>query len=165
VVDFERSRRQISEDAVGAPLGDTFNFDYSVNPNFGGGGGTSNVSLTGVTSSIKVTNFGNGQVGTFDPSSLDNKTDPGAPGGYQNSEKISFGFLNQLYNPNANDTFDIIMTLTGVPGSDGPISDEIFVQVGADVPEPSTWAMMILGFAGIGFMAYRKNNKMALNAA
>jgi PEP-CTERM motif len=24
------------------------------------------------------------------------------------------------------------------------------------VPEPSTWAMMILGFSGIGFMAYRR---------
>jgi PEP-CTERM motif len=27
------------------------------------------------------------------------------------------------------------------------------------VPEPSTWAMMILGFAGIGFTAYRKRRK------
>jgi hypothetical protein len=26
----------------------------------------------------------------------------------------------------------------------------------AAIPEPSTWAMMILGFAGIGFMAYRR---------
>jgi hypothetical protein len=26
------------------------------------------------------------------------------------------------------------------------------------VPEPSTWAMMILGFAGVGFMAYRRRN-------
>lgn len=26
----------------------------------------------------------------------------------------------------------------------------------AAVPEPSTWAMMILGFAGVGFMAYRR---------
>ena len=33
------------------------------------------------------------------------------------------------------------------------------------VPEPSTWAMMILGFAGIGFMAYRRKNKIVLNAA
>ena len=33
------------------------------------------------------------------------------------------------------------------------------------VPEPSIWAMMILGFAGIGFMAYRRKSKMALNAA
>jgi hypothetical protein len=30
------------------------------------------------------------------------------------------------------------------------------------VPEPSTWAMMILGFAGIGFMAYRRKNTPTL---
>jgi hypothetical protein len=29
------------------------------------------------------------------------------------------------------------------------------------VPEPSTWAMMILGFLGVGFMAYRGKNNMA----
>lgn len=40
----------------------------------------------------------------------------------------------------------------------------IQVDVGA-VPEPSTWAMMILGFAGVGFMAYRRKSKMALSAA
>jgi PEP-CTERM motif len=34
------------------------------------------------------------------------------------------------------------------------------VQVGS-VPEPSTWAMMILGFAGIGYMAYRRKSKPA----
>ena len=33
------------------------------------------------------------------------------------------------------------------------------------VPEPSTWAMMILGFAGVGFMAYRRKNNTALRAA
>jgi hypothetical protein len=33
------------------------------------------------------------------------------------------------------------------------------------VPEPSTWAMMILGFAGVGFMAYRRKSKPALMAA
>ena len=33
------------------------------------------------------------------------------------------------------------------------------------VPEPSTWAMMIIGFAGVGFMAYRRNSKSALMAA
>jgi hypothetical protein len=37
--------------------------------------------------------------------------------------------------------------------------------VGA-VPEPSTWAMMLLGFAGVGFMAYRKKqNGSALRIA
>jgi hypothetical protein len=33
------------------------------------------------------------------------------------------------------------------------------------VPEPSTWAMMILGFAGVGFMAYRRKLRPALMAA
>jgi outer membrane lipase/esterase len=33
------------------------------------------------------------------------------------------------------------------------------------VPEPSTWAMMLLGFAGLGFMAYRRKSKPALMAA
>ena len=31
----------------------------------------------------------------------------------------------------------------------------------AAVPEPSTWAMMILGFMGVGFMAYRRRNQTA----
>src|SRR5450755_237600 len=29
------------------------------------------------------------------------------------------------------------------------------------VPEPSTWAMLILGFAGVGFMAYGRKSKPA----
>jgi hypothetical protein len=35
----------------------------------------------------------------------------------------------------------------------------------AAVPEPSTWAMMILGFCGLGFMAYRRKQKLTLSAA
>ncbi len=31
----------------------------------------------------------------------------------------------------------------------------------AAVPEPSTWAMMLLGFCGLGFMAYRCRNQSA----
>jgi PEP-CTERM motif len=32
------------------------------------------------------------------------------------------------------------------------------------VPEPSTWAMMLLGLAGLGFMAYRRKPFAALAA-
>jgi PEP-CTERM motif len=28
----------------------------------------------------------------------------------------------------------------------------------APVPEPSTWAMMILGFLGLGYVAHRRKN-------
>jgi hypothetical protein len=37
--------------------------------------------------------------------------------------------------------------------------------IASGVPEQSTWAMMILGFAGIGFMAYRRKSKPAMMAA
>jgi hypothetical protein len=53
------------------------------------------------------------------------------------------------------------------------LDDNIFLEVfdvsgvatiTAGVPEPSTWAMMILGFCGLGFMAYRrKQNGLALS--
>ncbi len=42
--------------------------------------------------------------------------------------------------------------------------DGLFGSISA-VPELSTWAMMILGFAGVGFMAYRRKSKPALMAA
>ncbi|MDA9521533.1 hypothetical protein XI06_14525 [Bradyrhizobium sp. CCBAU 11434] len=38
-----------------------------------------------------------------------------------------------------------------------------FSSVGA-VPEPSTWAMMILGFFGLGFLAYRRKDQLTLGA-
>ena len=33
------------------------------------------------------------------------------------------------------------------------------ISMSSAVPEPSTWAMMILGFIGVGFMAYRRKDK------
>lgn len=38
----------------------------------------------------------------------------------------------------------------------------IYADFTAPVPEASTWAMMILGFAGVGFMAYRRRNQIAV---
>lgn len=42
----------------------------------------------------------------------------------------------------------------------GNFPSNITVQVQSDavetVPEPTTWAMMLIGFAGLGFVAYRK---------
>jgi len=42
----------------------------------------------------------------------------------------------------------------------GCVGDACVITTG--VPEPSTWAMMILGFAGVGFMAYRRRTQSSL---
>ena len=40
-----------------------------------------------------------------------------------------------------------------------------YFSIDGSLPEPSTWAMLLIGFAGIGFMAYRRKAKPALMAA
>jgi hypothetical protein len=41
----------------------------------------------------------------------------------------------------------------------------VVINFASAVPEPSTWALMILGFAGIGSIAYRRKSKPALMVA
>jgi hypothetical protein len=56
----------------------------------------------------------------------------------------------------------------GLPGSiDGsPVNRyDAGTFMASAVPEPSTWAMLLLGFAGIGFMVYRRKSASALMAA
>lgn len=40
-----------------------------------------------------------------------------------------------------------------------------YVPTVAAIPEPSTWAMLILGFAGIGFMTYRRSRRRPASLA
>lgn len=65
---------------------------------------------------------------------------------------LSFGGAN----PGASDPTFIGLDNISVEFLHGP--------VGA-VPEPSTWAMMLLGFAGLGFMVHRRKSKPAMFAA
>jgi hypothetical protein len=62
------------------------------------------------------------------------------------------------------DTFQIV--LNGLPATqvNGFVQALEFAPQVAAVPEPSTWAMMILGFLGIGTMAYRRRKGAMLAA-
>lgn len=51
---------------------------------------------------------------------------------------------------------DVFLTKTNL--SD-PITGQISNVVIVGVPEPSTWAMVILGFAGVGYMTYRRKRQ------
>jgi hypothetical protein len=50
-----------------------------------------------------------------------------------------------------------------VTASGSPESGSVII--GSAVPEPSTWAMMIVGFAGIGIAAYRRKRNSAGHVA
>jgi hypothetical protein len=53
-----------------------------------------------------------------------------------------------------NTAFAKLIGFDGVQGGNGELDIDF---VGAAVPEPSTWAMLLLGFAGLGTLAYRRN--------
>jgi hypothetical protein len=50
-------------------------------------------------------------------------------------------------------------------GSNTEGGNVLLSEVEAAVPEPSTWAMMILGFMGVGFMAYRRRGQPSFRLA
>ena len=76
----------------------------------------------------------------------------------------SAGFAGGAVNP-----FNLSLPpVNSFAGFDGDtVSTDSIVTSGSitSVPEPSTWAMLLLGFAGIGFMAYRRKSNPALMAA
>ena len=99
--------------------------------------------------------------------SIDDVTD-GASSTFETIAGTTFFDLTQLGNSHL-----IFTDLTGAdqvsfynPGfalENSPPSSTLFLP-GA-VPEPSTWAMLLLGFAGLGFMAYRRKAGPVLMAA
>ena len=101
---------------------------------------------------------------TYSGANLDNGTNNSA---YENSNTYNpFSSFNSVV---GNDTVtNVYLILDGGWGGNGPQSltlDSINVAVSGAVPEPSTWAMMLLGFAGLGFAGYRKTKKSPAFAA
>lgn len=75
-----------------------------------------------------------------------------------------FTSVAQLFEGGENPDWNLMLynayPTSGFP-SDGYVVWAAAEPMAAAVPEPSTWAMMILGFAGVGFLAYRRRNQTA----
>ena len=75
--------------------------------------------------------------------------------------------LNGVAGVEGNGTIQFQGTFTSISWNNPQYENWYGFTVGtvSPVPEPSTWAMMLLGFAGVGFMAYRRKAKPALMVA
>jgi len=86
--------------------------------------------------------------------------------GWQDHSKYLFApeYWSNFHHVDLNDFFNRIVTDdVNNPGVPGGVPETIYVRnsvVGAK-PEPSTWAMMVLGFAGVGYMTYRRKRQAA----
>jgi hypothetical protein len=113
-----------------------------------------------------------GAVASFNPLNNNflfvNTTTPGTLSGYSNYFYI-IPWPNGPSNPLADQFYS-----TGVAGLGGPGNNYIDYYNGqyvpanwsiSAVPEPATWAMMLLGFLGVGFVAYRRKSKHSFRMA
>jgi hypothetical protein len=87
-----------------------------------------------------------GQITGLNPETLIAEWDPSNPL-YSNSAALALGISPQIADELAIAARDTL--LAGAPAA----------------PEPATWAMMILGFAGIGAMAYRRRRRQSVPVA
>ena len=67
-------------------------------------------------------------------------------------------FLTDITGANPNNIVDIY-TSPGINGEPAVLANSFAINPG--VPEPATWAMMLLGFAGLGFAFRRSKRKVS----
>jgi hypothetical protein len=142
--------------------------------------------LSYVSASTNIANFDNTSIAFPDPSSL---VYTGALPALANG-KLEFT-LSQAFNYNSANGYLMLTVFNPSPSGDGNLFLDVdlnnaqtngrfsaypyqpfnqglvtgFNEQVAAVPEPSTWAMMLLGFAGVGFLAYRRRNQISSHAA
>ncbi|WP_080890919.1 MULTISPECIES: PEP-CTERM sorting domain-containing protein [Bradyrhizobium] len=112
-----------------------------------------NPTAPGVTGLLGLTGqVVNGQVELFATSYGLNELSPSYL--YEITDTLSFTSIGQAGNEQFNTLY-----------AAGPGEAIRGVSFAPAVPEPSTWTMLIAGFAAIGFLGYRRRNKGTLNAA
>jgi hypothetical protein len=133
-----------------ASVGDTYSFALGTQPlSFDWGydfnSGSRNSQATAL---ITIKNVGTGQTVSYDPNFAGNDNTV-FDGNVQNSANLNFAFLAGVgFNANVDGLYRVTLDVNGMSG--GPQSFSVDAQLGAGVPEPATWAMMIGGFGLVG---------------
>jgi hypothetical protein len=166
----------------------TFSYDISTNQEYGAIAGTLTLTdnLAGQITGGGAVLSGAGLTGTVDFHVVtDELYCSGTCYGWRSGDGTDFyGFSNSYSGSTLN---DVVLASSATTGSGytfgiynvgsnqyqnglfGPGSTPNFynynVPMTLGVPEPATWAMIILGFAGVGFMAYRKKGKPSFRLA
>lgn len=126
--------------------------------------GIDNNAAAAITALLTLTNVGTGQSFSYDPFAPGNDN-ANANGSSQNS--FRFNWVPGLFNPTVDGTYRVDMMVDGLGGG-GQRQLGIVAVFGAGaqaVPEPGTWAMMILGFGLVGAAMRRRKTAVSVSYA
>jgi hypothetical protein len=135
-----------------------FNVQYAYTLDFAGAGNSDTVSFT--LNIQQTVNSAGDLVFNLLQSTLNGLGPFNVPGVTVSDIKFQLANgTNGTYNPATG-----LWTNPDPAGSNGSFTSVMYITADftAAVPEASTWAMMILGFAGVGFLAYRRRNQVSL---
>lgn len=135
---------------------DPLSFDWGIDNNAG--------AL--ISALLTLTNVGTGQSVSYNPF-IFSQGNASANGSTQNS--FRFNFIPGLFNPNVDNTYRVDMSVTGLGGG-GTRDLSVLARFGAGaaapaVPEPSTWAMLILGFFAMGATIRNRKTRTTVSYA
>ncbi len=120
--------------------------------------------FTGVTALLTFTNAAGGAF-SYNPLAAGNDNSI-AFGDQQNSFYMN-NFPGLNFNPLIDSTYKVNLTVNGLAG--GAKSLDVVAQLGngfsTAIPEPATWAMMLIGFGGLGAAMRRRRAQTAVALA
>ena len=147
--------------------GAIYNFDWGIDLNRGGLSPFMFSNPSGITALLTLTNIGTGQTLSFNPFTY--AFDDAIVGGsVQNSRRFNSVAAALGFNPGVDSTYRVDLAATGLDGGSDSHALSIFAKFGAGaavapaVPEPATWALLLLGFGAIG---WTMRNRRTLGAA
>lgn len=149
-----------ASDAAGVysfALGTTpISFDWGIDANNGD-------DFSDFLALLTITNLTTGIQASIDPFGFasDNQFQNGS---VQNSARLNWFTSVIAFDANANNTFQLDLDIIGLDNADSVHSLSIFAKLGAGagaVPEPASWAMMIMGFGLVGARARRRRTTVS----
>lgn len=120
--------------------------------------GITSIDALASAARITVSNIGTGQTVSYNPFFPGNDNYVAIPGTAQNSARLNFGFLlGSGFTPAVDSTYRVNLTYAAQSLS---VDAKIGAGAASAVPEPTTWAFMLIGFGAVGLAARRSAKKM-----
>lgn len=150
-------RSHVTFQQAPASVGKDYNFTAGAGKQISFDWGIDASDWNGVTALISLKKYGGGGSFSYDPLlTPDNR--PALNGSIQNSARLNWFAVPLGFDPSVDGSYNVKLTVFGLDGGTKSLNIDVNIGAGSTgaIPEPATWALMILGFGSAGAMLRRR---------